>query len=165
MFPGNLGLQAGSNTIRGLGTGHIKRGEFQRNIGREVKSGVISATIIAITIGVIGALWSYYANDKVQNHDPTKIYPYHDLMFGTILFLGSWISMIIACFNGSCTPLVADICGLDPAKVAGPLETAFQDIFGQTFLLGMSLLVFSATEPYFWFVKDSNGDYNYDEYS
>ena len=69
--------------------------------------------------------------------------------------------MMIACFNGSATPIVADKCGLDPAKVAGPLETAFQDIFGQTFLLGVSFLVFRYTEPYFWFELDSNGSYDF----
>ena len=58
--------------------------------------------------------------------------------------------MMIACFNGSATPIAANRCGFDPAKVAGPLETAFQDIFGQTFLLGGSFLVFKYTEPYFW---------------
>ena len=35
---------------------------------------------------------------------------------------------------------------LDPAKIAGPLETAFQDIVGQSFLLGVSFLVFHYTE-------------------
>ena len=35
---------------------------------------------------------------------------------------------------------------LDPAKIAGPLETAFQDIVGQSFLLGVSYAIFSVTE-------------------
>ena len=40
----------------------------------------------------------------------------------------------------------AKLMRLDPAKIAGPLETAFQDIVGQSFLLGVSFLIFSATE-------------------
>ena len=36
---------------------------------------------------------------------------------------------------------------LDPSKIAGPLETAFQDIVGQSFLLGVSYAVFSWLEP------------------
>ena len=53
LISGNLGLQAGSNTIRGLGTGHIMRGEFRKNIAREIKSGIISATLLAII------MWHY----------------------------------------------------------------------------------------------------------
>ena len=35
---------------------------------------------------------------------------------------------------------------LDPAKIAGPMETAFQDVVGQSFLLGISYVIFSETE-------------------
>ena len=151
MISGNLGLQAGSNTIRGLGTCHIMRGEFRKNIVREIKSGLISATVVSITIGLIGTSWSYFGDEKIGNEEISKGYLHHDFLFGGVLFFGSWISMMIACFNGSATPIAADSCGLDPAKVAGPLETAFQDIFGQTFLLGVSFLIFRYSEPYFWF--------------
>ena len=34
--------------------------------------------------------------------------------------------MIISSTNGTLTPFFAQMCQLDPAKVAGPLETAFQ---------------------------------------
>ena len=37
---------------------------------------------------------------------------------------------------------------LDPSKVAGPLETAFQDIVGQSFLLGVGYLVFNSFESF-----------------
>ena len=40
----------------------------------------------------------------------------------------------------------ANMLKLDPAKIAGPLETAFQDIVGQSFLLGVSFAIFSVTE-------------------
>lgn len=145
-----MGLQACSNTVRGLGTGHIARGSFGKNIKKEVKSGLISATIIALTIGVIGTIWSTVVKENIMNEEISSVYPRHDIAFGCTLLLGSWIAMMIACFNGSATPIAADRCGLDPAKVAGPLETAFQDIFGQTFILGGSFLIFKYTEPYFW---------------
>ena len=148
-----MGLQACSNTVRGLGTGHIASGSLGRNIKKEVKSGLISATIVALTIGMIGTSWSYSVEEKIMNEEISSVYPQHDFVFGFTLLLGSWIAMMIACFNGSATPIAADRCGFDPAKVAGPLETAFQDIFGQTFLLGGSFLIFRYTEPYFW---DSN---------
>ena len=90
-----------------------------------------------------------------------------------MIFLGTWISMIVSTVNGAGTPILvntyiylvhgnkyylqtiflstnnifeAKLMRLDPAKIAGPLETAFQDIVGQSFLLGVSFLIFSATE-------------------
>ena len=41
-------------------------------------------------------------------------------------FSGSFLSMLISTVNGAVMPLVAHYLRLDPAKVAGPLETAFQ---------------------------------------
>ena len=143
---GNLGLQAGSNTIRGLGTGHIRTDEFCTNIVKEMKSGLVCASTIAFAIAVVGTLSSLFSG-----HDKAVIalYPHHHVVFGLVLFFGAWISMMISSANGASTPIIAEICGLDPAKVAGPLETAFQDIVGQSFLLGVSLLVFKYTEPHF----------------
>ena len=74
--------------------------------------------------------------------------------------------MMIACVNGSGIPILVDmrnklaivyrrhimfnpkarLLNLDPAKIAGPMETAFQDVVGQSFLLGVSYLIFSVTE-------------------
>ena len=54
--------------------------------------------------------------------------------------------MMIACVNGSGIPILARLLNLDPAKIAGPMETAFQDVVGQSFLLGVSYLIFSVTE-------------------
>ena len=40
--------------------------------------------------------------------------------------LGTMLSMSISATNGTLTPWVAAKLNLDPAKFAGPLETAFQ---------------------------------------
>ena len=57
---GNLGLQAGSNTTRGLGTGHIVPGQYMANIWKEVKSGLVSATILSLVLFGIATTWSYF---------------------------------------------------------------------------------------------------------
>ena len=49
-------------------------------------------------------------------------------------------------FNFSLFNLKAVKCNLDPSKIAGPLETAFQDIVGQTFLLGVGYAILSSFE-------------------
>ena len=145
-----MGLQAASNTIRGLGTGEIAKGEYRKTIEREIKSGMISATIVAIAVSAIGGLWSSLADQEVGNEKIISLYPFHNLVFAGVLFFATLFAMTIACFNGSATPMVATSFGLDPTKTAGPLETALQDIFGQTFLLAVSFYIFRFTEPYFW---------------
>ena len=57
-----------------------------------------------------------------------------------MLFLGTWLSMMISTVNGAGTPVLvrteveafthlkAHLANIDPAKIAGPLETAFQDV-------------------------------------
>ena len=63
---GNLGLQAGSNTTRGLGTGHIVPGQYMANVWKEVKSGLVSATILSLGLFVIAATWSYVGTDDAD---------------------------------------------------------------------------------------------------
>ena len=120
-----------------------------------MKSGFISAIILALTVGTIAGVWSYLADHEIGHEEINDIHPYHDIVFGGVLFLGTFCAMIIACFNGTCTPMVATSCELDPAKSAGPFETALQDIFGQTILVGASYVIFRYTEPTFW----ENGSY------
>ena len=53
-----------------------------------MKSGFISASIVAVTIGVIGTMWSYLAVEKIENEEISSVYPHHDLVFGiALLFL------------------------------------------------------------------------------
>ena len=61
---GNLGLQASSNTIRGLGTGHIDSDHYISNIKKEIKSGLLAATLAASVMSLIGGLWSYLDKDN-----------------------------------------------------------------------------------------------------
>jgi Mg/Co/Ni transporter MgtE len=57
--------------------------------------------------------------------------------FSVCLIMGTTISTV----NGALMPIIAYNLNLDPAKIAGPLEMAFQDIVGQSFLLGLAMLV------------------------
>ncbi|XP_023331015.1 uncharacterized protein LOC111703346 [Eurytemora carolleeae] len=198
---GNLGLQASANTIRGLATGHITPKSYGSNILKEIKSGLISATFVAVVMSTIGTTWTYFDQDSLINKqnlnttfvpDPpspamlyngvqgvysslsnsTQMYINQSIhssfletsnvsgidfeniqeisqntsstcfLFGGVLFVGTWISMMVSTVNGASTPILATILQIDPAKIAGPLETAFQDIVGQSFLLGLSYMAF-----------------------
>ena len=96
----------------------------------------------------VGAAWSYLDSESVTIN---KRWPYpltqalfsdpeHPFVFGLVLFLGTWLSMMVSTVNGAgtpvlvgtqveaITPLKAHLAKIDPAKIAGPLETAFQDV-------------------------------------
>merc|ERR1712032_1536183 len=140
---GNLGLQASANTIRGLGTGHIPETAYASNVLKEVKSGLVAATLAAAVMAAVGASWCFLDPDSEQIN---KSDPEHPFVFGFVLFLGTWLSMMISTVNGAGTPVLAQLARIDPAKIAGPLETAFQDVVGQSFLLGLCYAIFHATE-------------------
>ena len=80
---GNLGLQASANTIRGIGTGdiwlenltqiqiishsgQINSSSYLSNMWKEIKSGLLSATIVATIICAIGTLWAYSDGDNAE---------------------------------------------------------------------------------------------------
>merc|ERR1712060_942678 len=56
---------------------------------------------------------------------------------GTIA-MGVFVSMLIAAISGTAAPLISKRCGFDPSAMSGPMETAFQDVVGSTFLLVLS---------------------------
>merc|ERR1711971_388866 len=140
---GNLGLQASSNMVRGLGTGHVVPDQYCYQIWKEVRSGVVSSMILSSVMAIISIIWSF-----IQDKDIIADYPEHPWLFGAVIFLGCFISMMVSTVNGVGTPIMAVKCNLDPSKIAGPLETAFQDIVGQSFLLGVGYLVFHSFESF-----------------
>lgn len=65
--------------------------------------------------------------------------------FGLIICVAQFGSIMTAGFMGAATPLVFYNMGYDPASVAGPLETAFQDVVGYGVFLYLAKLLL----PYF----------------
>merc|ERR1711933_421459 len=60
------------------------------------------------------------------------------MAFGMTIALGVFVSMLIAAISGTAAPLVSKRFGFDPSAMGGPMETAFQDVVGSTFLLALS---------------------------
>ena len=61
-----------------------------------------------------------------EEHD--YLFPRNDMNPKCFTDSGTLLSMIISSTNGSVVPFLALKLKLDPAKFAGPLETAFQVI-------------------------------------
>merc|ERR1711991_1184493 len=74
--------------------------------------------------------------------------------FAVAIGFGMFCSVMSAAFTGSAAPLIFKRCGFDPSAMAGPLETAFQDIVGGTVLLTVSA-----------FILDTFGDGGVDDQS
>ena len=53
-----------------------------------------------------------------------------DVPYAVIVFCGSFVNCLIAAVMGVVTPLVSDRVHFDPSAIAGPFETAVQDIVG-----------------------------------
>ncbi len=58
-----------------------------------------------------------------------------------IIVVGSLVNMVIASFFGVLTPLVAARFNFDPSAIAGPFETAMQDMLGFMVLMFMARAV------------------------
>jgi len=134
---GNLGLQTSSNITRGLATGNVSRTRLRAEVKKEILTGIFCSIAVAILLGTIGTVWVQFSTKdaEIKFREEIHLYP---LVFGGVILLGTFLSMVISSTNGTLTPFFAHMCNLDPAKIAGPLETAFQDIAGAGFLLGIS---------------------------
>merc|ERR1711908_148799 len=64
--------------------------------------------------------------------------------FTFAIAFGMLCSCLSAALTGSAAPLIFKRCGFDPSAMAGPLETAFQDIVGGTILLSISAAILNA---------------------
>ena len=110
-----------------------------------MQSGFYCSSFVAFVICGVGTLWCYYDPGSATINETHSFHPF---LFGAILFVGTFASMMVSTLNGTGTPILAHKLNFDPAKIAGPMETAFQDLVGQTFLLGMSYLIFAHAEDF-----------------
>lgn len=117
---GNTGLQSAAIIIRGLSTGHVDSSRWKQALARQLGTTAILGAVVAITIGIIGAIWDGTA------------------AFGIVVGTGMFLSVNIAGAIGTIIPLLSHKLGFDPALTAGPFETAFQDVVGITIFLGLA---------------------------
>jgi magnesium transporter len=133
---GNVGLQCSSVNVRALAIGLADVRQPFLSICPEVRAGLVSGTIMALTIGVVSLFW--YEADSDGNTWGGSV------AFAFAISFGMFCSIMSAAFTGSAAPLLFKRCGFDPSAMAGPLETAFQDIIGGTILLAVSAAILNA---------------------
>ncbi|KAJ3373029.1 hypothetical protein HDU91_001182 [Kappamyces sp. JEL0680] len=125
---GNIGLQSSTATLRALATGHASTATYAA-IWRVFRRELLSSAIIALWgscfIAIISFSWSASAN------------------FGLVTGLAIFLNATLAGLLGAMGPLLFKKLGWDPALLAGPFETALQDVIGTGLYLTLS----------YWFLR------------
>ena len=119
---GNVGLQSSSLTVRGIALGTVNK----TNVGKTILSEVAVSAMIMVWCGMTCMIAVSLLSSSWQ--------------FGAALTVAMCLAMVVAGFSGTVAPIVFSFCG-DPALLAGPMETAVQDIVGATALYALALVI------------------------
>jgi len=130
---GNVGLQCSSVNVRALAVGLADVRRPGKAVLPELKASAFLGMFMAIIIGAVALVW--YEGDSTENTWKGA------RAFAFAIGFGMLRSVISAGLTGAAAPLIFKKCGFDPSAMAGPLETAFQDIIGGTVLLTISAFI------------------------
>ncbi|KAJ1342868.1 hypothetical protein BSLG_002527 [Batrachochytrium salamandrivorans] len=120
---GNVGLQASTATLRGLSTGHASGSNISgvtHILLKEFYASLVVASVASIALTVISSNWAHAFN------------------FGFATGLAA-----ISGIMGALGPLTFRALKIDPALMAGPFETAMQDLIGSSVYLGLCAAILS----------------------
>lgn len=123
---GNVGIQSSTIVVRGLAVGFVETARVRRLVLREVSLGSTLGVIYGSAIAVC-AWWLHVQEDPIR--------------MGLVVAAGTAGSMTIAAFVGTCTPLVLDRFGIDPAIATGPFVTTSVDVMGLLFYFWLATVL------------------------
>jgi magnesium transporter len=115
---GNIGMQSSTIVVRGLAVGYVEAHRVRQLITRELALGASLGLLYGLLIGSA----SFFVGEAVDG-----------LRLGLVIMLGTTGSMTIAAGVGTCTPLILDRYGVDPAVATGPFVTTSVDVMGLLF--------------------------------
>jgi magnesium transporter len=124
---GNVGLQATTIIIRGLGMGTLKAKHMWRVIGHEMLLGVLLGFFCGVIAGVVAYLINW------EHHEVMKI--------SASVFIAMLSATLATSFVGTLEPLLLHRLKFDPATACGPFVTMFNDIFGSIVYLVIAMLM------------------------
>jgi magnesium transporter len=123
---GNVGMQSSTIVVRGLAVGFVEAQRVRRLVVREVSLGAS----LGLLYGGLIAGASMFVGEGVE---PWRL--------ATVVMLGTAGSMTIAAAVGTCTPLVLDRFGVDPAVATGPFVTTSVDVMGLIFYFWLATVL------------------------
>lgn len=115
---GNAGSQTTALLIRGLSLGTIKTKDFLKALRKEVAVGILLGGSLAIVC--FGLLW-------LENLIGIVDVPQNSTAVFLAVSISMMIVVIVAKIIATILPVLAKICRLDPAVMAGPLVTTIAD--------------------------------------
>jgi magnesium transporter len=120
---GNSGIQSITIVVRGLALGEIQPEDARWVLAKEGAIGLVKGLVFGLLIGLVA--WAWQGK------------PAWGLVVGVALLL----NMLMAGFLGAVIPLTLRALKLDPAIASGIFLTAFTDVLGFLFLLGLGALL------------------------
>ncbi len=123
---GNVGVQASAIVVQGLANGTLDIKEFAKQLGKEVRVGLLNATIIS------GVIFAY-----------NLIMIPHDFAVTLSVAVSLFIVVMFATLLGTIVPLTLEKLKINPALATGPFIQISNDI------VGLVIYVFIST----WFLS------------
>ena len=120
---GNSGIQSITIVVRALALGEIQPEDARRVLAKEVTIGLVKGLAFGVLIGAIAWAWQGAP------------------AWGLVVGLALMLNMFVAGFLGATIPLGLRALNLDPAIASGIFLTAFTDVLGFLFLLGLGALL------------------------
>ena len=121
---GNAGTQALAVTIRRIALSDETVGERLGVIWKELAVGLVNGLVMGVFAAVLGLLFTDAG-----------------IMFGVVVLLAMWGSLVIASFAGAFIPIFLERIGVDPAVASSPFVTTLTDLWGFFLLLGLATAV------------------------
>lgn len=121
---GNAGTQALAVTIRRIALSEESVGERLGVIWKELLVGLVNGLVLGVVAAILGLLFTDAG-----------------VMFGVVVLLAMWGSLVIASFAGAFIPIFLERVGIDPAVASSPFVTTLTDLFGFFLLLGLATAV------------------------
>ena len=124
---GGVGTQSATIVVRGMAVGDIELG---RSTFRLFRQEVVVGLLIAIVIGtIVGAVLFIATGFQLTDQ-------FLRLPVAVASGIGAGIIFANAC--GTALPILCEKTGLDPALVAGPFITSFNDVTAAIIFMGVA---------------------------
>ena len=118
---GNAGTQTLAVTIRRIALAEETLSERLGVIWKELAVGLVNGLVMGILAAILGFL--------LADASP---------LFGVVVLLAMWGSLVIASFAGAFIPIFLERVGVDPAVASSPFVTTLTDLWGFFLLLGLA---------------------------
>lgn len=138
---GNSGTQASTLIIQAMALGEVELKDWWRVMKREILSGLMLGTILAIVGFVRIATWSYLMHQGIM----TNSYGPHWVLIGfTVSF--SLIGVVLwGSLMGSMLPIILKKLGADPASSSAPFVATLVDVTGLVIFFSVALYFLTGT--------------------